>query len=86
MTRPAARGRGVFAACARTLIAWANADAPRRAVIAADPGDEPILRYRRMGFEEVSSMDALVVPLERSGTATSATPPQSHREQCRNSI
>ena len=61
VTRPGARGRGVFAACARTLIAWANADAPRRVAIAADPGDGPVALYRRLGFVPVSNLDAVIV-------------------------
>ena len=61
VTRPGARGRGLFAACARTLIAWANADAPRRVVIAADPDDGPVPLYRRLGFAAVSRLDAVVV-------------------------
>jgi GNAT superfamily N-acetyltransferase len=60
VTRPGARGRGLFAACARTLIAWANADAPRRVAIASDPDDGPVALYRRLGFVPVSHLDAVV--------------------------
>jgi GNAT superfamily N-acetyltransferase len=61
VTRPAARGRGCFAACARTLIAWANADAPRRVVIVADAHDGPVDLYRRLGFVPASYLEAVVV-------------------------
>jgi GNAT superfamily N-acetyltransferase len=61
VTRPAARGRGLFAACARTLIAWANADRPRRVVIVAHPDDGPVALYRRLGFVHVSNIDAVIV-------------------------
>ena len=67
VTRPAERGRGLFGACARTLIAWANADAPRRAVIAADPDDTPVTLYRRLGFVAASYLDAVIVPVSRTG-------------------
>jgi GNAT superfamily N-acetyltransferase len=61
VTRPDARGRGLFGACARTLIAWANADAPRRVAIAADPDDGPVELYRRVGFVPASYVDAVIV-------------------------
>jgi GNAT superfamily N-acetyltransferase len=61
VTRPEARGRGLFGACAGALIAWANGDAPRRVVIAADLADGPIPLYRRLGFAPVSQLDAVVV-------------------------
>jgi GNAT superfamily N-acetyltransferase len=61
VTRPEARGRGLFGACARTLIAWANADGPRRVVIAADPDDGPVELYRRVGFVPASYLDAVIV-------------------------
>jgi hypothetical protein len=67
VTRPAARGRDLFGACARTLIAWANADAPRRVVIVADPDDGPVALYRRLGFVPASRLDALVVPVSPPG-------------------
>jgi GNAT superfamily N-acetyltransferase len=63
VTRPEARGRGLFAACARTLIAWANADAPRRAVIVGDPDEDPATLYRRLGFVPASQVDAVIVPV-----------------------
>jgi GNAT superfamily N-acetyltransferase len=63
VTRPAARGRGLFGACARALIAWANADAPRRVVIAADPDDSPVRAYRSLGFVPASYQDAVVIPV-----------------------
>jgi len=63
VTRPDARGRGLFGACARTLIAWANADVPRRVVIAGDPDDVPATLYRRLGFVPVSYLDAVIVPV-----------------------
>jgi GNAT superfamily N-acetyltransferase len=63
VTRPGARGRGLFAACAGTLIAWANADAPRRVVIASDPDDGPVSLYRRLGFVPLSYLDAVIVPV-----------------------
>ena len=65
VTRPGARGRGLFGACARTLIAWANAGAPRRVVIASDPNDGPVALYRRLGFVPVSHLDAVIVPVLR---------------------
>jgi hypothetical protein len=61
VTRPGERGRGLFGACARTLIAWANADAPRRVAIAADPDDGPVELYRRVGFVPASYVDAVIV-------------------------
>jgi GNAT superfamily N-acetyltransferase len=63
VTRPEARGRGLFAACARTLIAWADAGAPRRAVIAGDPDGDPVVLYRRLGFVPASRVDAVIVPV-----------------------
>ena len=63
VTRPDVRGRGLFGACARTLIAWANADAPRRVVIAGDPDDAPVSLYRRLGFVAESYVDAIIVPV-----------------------
>ena len=69
VTRPEARGRGLFGACARTLIAWANADAPRRAVIAGDPDDTPVTLYRSLGFVPASYLDAVIVPLSPRATA-----------------
>ena len=63
VTRPGARGRGLFAACARTLIAWANADAPRCVAIASDADDGPAALYRRLGFVPASYLDAIVVPV-----------------------
>ncbi len=65
VTRPADRGRGLFGACARTLIAWANSDAPRRVVIAADPDDAPMKTYRGLGFVPASYLDAVVVAVPR---------------------
>jgi len=61
VTRPTARGRGLFGACARTLIAWANADAPRRVTIVADPVGGPVELYRRVGFVPASYLDAVIV-------------------------
>ncbi len=69
VTRPGERGRGLFGACARTLIAWANADAPRRVVIAADPDGHPIARYRRLGFVPASYVDAVIVPVSEAARA-----------------
>ena len=66
VTRPEARGRGLFGACARTLIAWANADAPRRVAIAGDPDGDPVTLYRRLGFVAASYVDAVIVPLSHS--------------------
>jgi hypothetical protein len=63
VTRAADRGRGLFGACARTLIAWANAGEPRRVVIASDPQDGPVALYRRLGFVPVSYLDAVIVPV-----------------------
>jgi GNAT superfamily N-acetyltransferase len=63
VTRPEARGCGLFGACARTLIAWANADAPRRVVIAGDPDGRPVASYRGLGFVAASHLDAVVVPV-----------------------
>ena len=63
VTRPDARGRGLFGACARTLIAWANAGAPRRAVIVGDPDAASVTLYRRLGFVPVSYLDAVIVPV-----------------------
>src|ERR1700676_3410577 len=57
VTRAAERGRGLFGACARTLIAWANAGEPRRVVIAADPDDGPVATYRRLGFVPISYLE-----------------------------
>ncbi len=73
VTRPGARGRGLFAACARTLIAWANADAPRRVAIAADPDDGPVALYRRLGFVPASHVDAVIVPVP-AGTRAAQLP------------
>ena len=61
VTRAAERGRGLFGACARTLIAWANAGEPRRVVIAADPDDRPVATYRRLGFVPISYLEAIIV-------------------------
>ena len=61
VTRPEARGQGLFAACARTLIAWANADAPRRVVIVADARGGPVEFYRRLGFVPASYLEAVIV-------------------------
>jgi GNAT superfamily N-acetyltransferase len=61
VTQPAARGRGLFGACARTLIAWANADAPRSVAIAADPDAGPVQLYRRVGFVPVSYLETVIV-------------------------
>ena len=69
VTRPEARGRGLFGACARTLIAWANAETPRRAVIAADPDGAPVTLYRRLGFVPRSYQDAVVVPVSPDALA-----------------
>ncbi|HEY6233567.1 MAG TPA: hypothetical protein VIW69_00515 [Candidatus Elarobacter sp.] len=44
------------------LIAWANADAPRRVVIAGDP-DGPVALHRRLGFVPASHLDAVIVPV-----------------------
>ena len=63
VTRPEERGRGLFAACARTLIAWAHAEAPRRVVIAGDPDGDPVALYRRLGFVPASRVDAVIVPV-----------------------
>jgi GNAT superfamily N-acetyltransferase len=63
VTRPAARGRGLFAACARTLIAWANDGAPRSVIVAADPDDGLIPLYRRLGFVPVSRVESVIVPV-----------------------
>ncbi len=63
VTRPEARGRGLFAACARTLIGWAHAAAPRRVVITGDPGGDPVALYRRLGFVPASRVDAVIVPV-----------------------
>lgn len=63
VTRPAERGRGLFAACARTLIAWANAGAARRVAIAADTAGGLADVYGALGFVPVSYQDALIVPL-----------------------
>jgi len=62
VTRLAARGRGLFGACARTLIAWANEGTPRRVVIVSDPHDGPVDLYRRVGFVPASYLDAVIVP------------------------
>jgi GNAT superfamily N-acetyltransferase len=61
VTRPPARGRGLFSACARTLIAWANADAPRRVVIVADARGGPVDLYRRLGFVPASYLESVIV-------------------------
>ncbi|MDQ6941977.1 MAG: GNAT family N-acetyltransferase [Candidatus Eremiobacteraeota bacterium] len=74
VTRPAARGRGLFAACARTLIAWANTDAPRRVVIVSDPDDGPVALYRRLGFVPASHLDAVIVPVP-AATPGETSPP-----------
>jgi GNAT superfamily N-acetyltransferase len=62
VTRPDARGRGLFSACARTLIAWANEGALRTVVIAAEPDGGLIPLYRRLGFVPMSHLDAVIVP------------------------
>lgn len=69
VTHPAERERGLFGACARTLIAWANADAPRRVAIAADPDGDPVALYRRLGFVPASYVDAVIVPVSQRGAA-----------------
>lgn len=66
LTHPAARRRGYFSACARTLIhGAAGSDLRRDVVIVVDPvaGPEPL--YRRLGFLPVSHIEALVVTIER---------------------
>ena len=61
VTRPAARGQGLFGACARTLIAWASADAPRRVVIVADARGGPAALYGRLGFVPASYLESVIV-------------------------
>jgi GNAT superfamily N-acetyltransferase len=63
VTRPDARGGGLFSACARTLVAWALADAPRAVVILADPEGGPVALYERLGFRPVAFDEAAVVTL-----------------------
>ncbi|MDB5029123.1 MAG: Acetyltransferase protein [Candidatus Eremiobacteraeota bacterium] len=63
VTRPDARGRGLFSACARTLIAWALADAPRTVVILADPEGGPVDLYERLGFRAIAFDEAALVTL-----------------------
>jgi GNAT superfamily N-acetyltransferase len=63
VTRPDARGRGLFSACARTLVAWALADAPRAVVILADPESGPVDLYERLGFRPVAFDEAALVTL-----------------------
>ena len=75
VTRPGARGRGLFAACARTLIAWANEDSPRRVAIAADPDDGPVALYRRLGFAPASHLDAVIVPVPAATRAAQLPQP-----------
>lgn len=60
VTAPQARGRGYFSACARTLIAWSRADAPREVVIVANELG-PVGLYRSLGFVEVSWQHAVIV-------------------------
>jgi GNAT superfamily N-acetyltransferase len=63
VTRPDARGRGLFSACARSLIAWANEDAARRVVILANHGSGPVPLYERLGFRPIAFDEAAVVPV-----------------------
>lgn len=63
VTDPGARGRGLFSACARVLIRWAMADAPRDIVIVADAQEGPVRLYQRLGFVPVSRVDAVIVPI-----------------------
>ena len=68
VTRPAARGQGLFSACARTLIAWANADALRRVVIVADARGGPVDLYRRLGFVPASYLESVIAPASPSSS------------------
>jgi GNAT superfamily N-acetyltransferase len=63
VTRPDARGAGLFSACARTLVAWALNDAPRTVVIVANYGSGPVALYERLGFTAVAFDEAAVVKL-----------------------
>jgi GNAT superfamily N-acetyltransferase len=63
VTRPDARGRGLFSACATTLVAWALADAPRAVVILADPESGPVPLYERLLFRPVAFDEAALVTL-----------------------
>ena len=63
VTRVDARGTGLFSACARTLVAWALADAPRSVVIKANHGSGPVALYERLGFKPVAFDEAAIVRL-----------------------
>lgn len=62
VTQPAARRRGYFSACARTLINWALQDAKRQAVIVVDPIEGPLSLYRNLGFVPTSYVESILVP------------------------
>ncbi len=65
LTHPAARRRGCFSACARTLIHWAaGGNLCRDVVIVADPVSGPETLYRKLGFLPVSHIEKLVVTVE----------------------
>ncbi len=63
VTRIDARGTGLFSACARTLVGWALADAPRTVVIKANHGSGPVALYERLGFKPIAFDEAAVVTL-----------------------
>lgn len=75
VTARAARGRGYFRACARTLIAWALEGAPREVVIAVNE-DGPVELYRSLGFTPVTWQHAVVA------NATPTRRPLSERLPC----
>lgn len=63
VTRPDARGRGLFAACARTLVAWGVAGTGRAVIILANHGSGPVALYESLGFRPVAFDEAAVVTL-----------------------